>query len=285
MALATIPGGEIMTEAAEEYFKAGQWDDALAVLQSGRRGRRGRRGRHSGDPIPVHGLIALIAGHRNDSAMAQEHLAAVRDQANGPRWLPEGSCYLLLARAVAAERGGQPAEAMALLAQCLDRRLTRDLTHRHLLFPVLTRLALAAGDTATASASVQAALEETPSEQLPAQMTAAQMTAAAHCRGLIEGGTGPLLAAAAYYRSAGCLVDRAQVLEDAAVLLARQGQMVAAQRAFDIAAGLYNGFGASWDLCRADARLSFYGIRPSEAARQVRCQRPSCGGSGALSVR
>lgn len=265
-----------MTEAAEEYFKAGQWDDALAVLQSA---RRVRRPPHSGDPVQVHGLIALIAGHRDDNAMAQEHLAAVRDRANGPRWLPEGSCYLLLARAVVAERGGQPAEAMAVLAQCLDQRLARNLTHRHLLFPVLARLALAAGDTATATATLQAALEETPSGRLPAQRTAAQTTAARHCRGLIEGHPSPLLAAATYYRSAGRPVDRAQVLEDAAVLLARHGQLVAAQRAFDTAAGLYNEFRALWDLCRADARLSLYGIRPSEAAgrlRPVRWWRRSC---------
>lgn len=94
----------MVAAAAEEYFETGQWDDALAVLQSA---RRARRAPHCG-PVQAHGLIALIAGHRDDNAMAQEHLAAARDWANGPRWLPEDSCYLLLARAVAAERMGQP---------------------------------------------------------------------------------------------------------------------------------------------------------------------------------
>jgi hypothetical protein len=247
--------------AAEEYFEAGRWDDALAVLQSARRARRARRVWHSSGPVQVHGLIALIAGHRDDDAMAREHLAAVQDRVNGPRWLSEDSCYLLLARAVAAERRGQPAEAMAVLAQCLGQRLAGYPTHRHLLSPVLARLALAAGDAATVTATAQMALEEAESGQLPLHKAAA-----GHCRGLIIGHPGPLLAAAAYYGPAGRPVDRAHVLEDAAVLLARHGELIAAQRALDTAAGLYNEFRASWDLRRADARLSSYGIRRSGAA-------------------
>lgn len=150
-----------------------------------------------------------------------------------------------------------------MLAQCLDQRLAGNLTHRHLLFPVLARLALAAGDAATATATVQVALEEAESEWLLVPSAALQKAAVGHCRGLMLGHPGPVLAAAAHYGSAGRPVDRAQALEDAAVLLAGHGELMAAQRAFDTAAGLYNKLRALWDMRRADARLSTYGIRRS----------------------
>jgi DNA-binding CsgD family transcriptional regulator len=257
-----------LTAAAERLFEAGQWDDSLALLQPAVR-RRGR-----GDAVVrVHGLIALIAGHRDNAEMADEHLAAVGDQANGPGRLPAGSCFLLLARAVAAERAGRPAEAVAVLAQCLDRRVAENMTHRNLLLPVLARLALAAGDAAAATAAAQAARQEAERQPRPVKMAAA-----GHCRGLVDGDPVPLLTAAAHYDSAGRPPDRAQVLEDAAVLLARHGEMAAARRAFSSAASLYGELRAAWDLRRADARLRRDGIRLDRTVRQLRPAR----GWGAL---
>ena len=57
-------------------------------------------------PLRVHGLFALIAGHRDDSETAKEHLNVVRDQPiDSPR--VRAKVYsLLLARALEAERAG-----------------------------------------------------------------------------------------------------------------------------------------------------------------------------------
>jgi DNA-binding CsgD family transcriptional regulator len=129
----------------------------------------------------------------------------------------------------------------------------------------LTRLALAAGDTATAAAAAQGAAEEAARGPLPV-ITAA----AGHCRGLMAGDPGPVLAAASYYESAGRPFDRAQALEDAAVLLAGRGDLPAGRRAFSDAARLYADLGAAWDLRRADTRLRRYGIRRGRGGRRAR---------------
>jgi DNA-binding CsgD family transcriptional regulator len=79
-----------------------------------------------------------------------------------------------------------------------------------------------------------------------------------------------VLAAAAYYQSAGRPLQHAQALEDAAVLLAARGDLPAARRAFGQAIGVYRGLGAQWDLRHAAARLCGYGIRPSRRAQRAR---------------
>jgi DNA-binding NarL/FixJ family response regulator len=79
-----------------------------------------------------------------------------------------------------------------------------------------------------------------------------------------------VLAAAAYYESAGRPADRAAALEDGAVLLAGRGDPSAARHALGEAAGLYRALGAAWNLRRAQARLSGYGIRLGPAGWQAR---------------
>jgi hypothetical protein len=130
-----------------------------------------------------------------------------------------------------------------VLAQCLDPGVAEDMPDRYTLLPSLARLALAAGDTATAAAAARAAAAETEREPLPVKTAAAGW-----CEGLAA--SDPVLAAAAYYESAGRPLGRAQALEDAAVLLAGAGDLPAARRAFTGAAGLYRALGAVWDLRR-----------------------------------
>jgi DNA-binding CsgD family transcriptional regulator len=77
-----------------------------------------------------------------------------------------------------------------------------------------------------------------------------------------------VLAAVAYYESAGRPLERAQALEDAAMLLAGRGDLPAARRAFSEAVAIYQGLGADWDIRRAAARLNRYGIRPSSRHRR-----------------
>jgi DNA-binding CsgD family transcriptional regulator len=250
----------ICAAAADYYIEVGQWDDALTALET-------TAGMPNFDYLPIlwHGQAALIAAHRDDWENAEEHLAAVRDQGIDSPVSRSVAYCLLRARALAADREGRPEEAVATLAPCLDPEVAEDMQERYLLLPLLTRLALAAGDTATAAAAAQGAAEEAARGPLPV-ITAA----AGHCRGLMAGDPGPVLAAASYYESAGRPFDRAQALEDAAVLLAGKGDVPAARRAFSDAARLYAGLGAAWDLRRADTRLRRYGIRRGRGGRRAR---------------
>jgi DNA-binding CsgD family transcriptional regulator len=84
---------------------------------------------------------------------------------------------------------------------------------------------------------------------------------------LAAGDTGSLLAAASYYQATGRPLDRAQALEDAAVLLTGGGDLAAARDAFATAVALYRGLGAEWDARRAGARLRPAGLRPGRRRR------------------
>jgi DNA-binding CsgD family transcriptional regulator len=65
-------------------------------------------------------------------------------------------------------------------------------------------------------------------------------------------------------------LERAETLEDAAVLLAGRGDLPAARKAAGEAAGIYRDLGARWDLRRAAARLDAYGIRLPARAQRAR---------------
>ena len=242
--------GQACCQAAGYYFGTGRWDDALAVLELA-------ADLPSPDwlPVWVHGLTALIAGHRDDAHTAEEHLAAVRDQTLDSASLRAAGFCLLAGRALAAERAGRPEEATAVLAECLDPGVAKDMRERHLLLPRLVRAALAADDHAAAAAGARAAARDSGRAPLLVKTAGASV-----CRGLLEGDPGLVLAAAACYQSAGMPFNQAQALEDAAVLLAPLGRPPAAEQAFADAVRLYADLGAEWDLRRADDRLRGYGI-------------------------
>jgi DNA-binding CsgD family transcriptional regulator len=250
--------GIVCTVAAEHYFDGGRWDEALAVLEPAAVLLGAEPAR-----LVFHGLAALIAGHRNDSAMAEEHIAAIPVEALRLPGLQTASRRLLLARALAAERAGQPAEAVAMLAPFLKPAAAKTMQGRYLLLPPLARAALAARDDKTLAASAEAARAHFDG---PPVMGAAARV----CRGLAEGDPGPVLDAAAYYQGASRPLDRALALEDAAVLLAGLGQPGEAQRAYTAAAQVYQELGAVWDLERAETRLRQYRIRLRRDRRRAR---------------
>jgi DNA-binding CsgD family transcriptional regulator/tetratricopeptide (TPR) repeat protein len=249
----------IYTAAADYYIEIGQWDDALAALETIEMPEV--------DCIPIlwHGQAALIAAHRDDWDRAEEHLAAVSDQDLDSPANRSVSYCLLRARALAADRDGRPEAGVAMLAPCLEPKVAEEMQERILLLPLLTRLALSVGDLATATAAADGADQEVASGPLPAITAAAGL-----CRGLVAGDPQAVLAAAAYCESAGRPFDRAQALEDAAVLLAAQGDVRSARRAFNDATRLYAELGATWDLRRADTRLRRYDIRRGRVGRRTR---------------
>ncbi|HMH91174.1 MAG TPA: AAA family ATPase [Streptosporangiaceae bacterium] len=261
--------------AAEYYLRIGQWDDALDQLAGingstalpdhlGRAGlpwydgSAGHPGPAGDDPL-WHGISALIAGHRDDRTVAAAHLKAARSEA--PEVATQAhqghAAYLILGRALAAERDGRVREAVTMLQPALA---TDDVAAsgrlRSLWLPTLVRLALECGepDLAKAAAGV--------SEQVAShEMTAVNEATAGHCRGLVARDPVPLLAAARTYRLIGVPLEQAQASEDAAELLAAAGETAQARRSLAEAVGGYASLGAEWDIRRADTRLRRYGIR------------------------
>lgn len=247
---------------AHQHFEAGQWDDALAELQPAVGSDQG-----AGSSL-AHGLIALIAGYRDQDDVAEAHLGAVSEQGGRAAAAAGNSHYLYLARAMAAERAGRPGDAAAVLAACLAPGAAVRMPARHLLFPALVRLALAVGDADTAAAATQAAADEAEREALPVKGAVAD-----HCRGLLTADLAPVLAAAAYHGSAGRPLRRAEALTDAAVLLASQGGTAPARDWFDEAVGLYRDMEAQWAIRSAAARLRDFGIQPPQEDYRARPSR------------
>jgi DNA-binding CsgD family transcriptional regulator len=135
----------------------------------------------------------------------------------------------------------------------------------HQWLPDLVRLAVHAGDTTMARAGLAACEVEAEREVQPARAT----FAARRCAGLLARDPAPVMEAAEHYAAVGRPVERAQTLEDAAVLLAGQGHAGEARAVLADAMKLYTVLGAGWDMRRADSRLRPLGIR-----RGVRGPRP-----------
>jgi DNA-binding CsgD family transcriptional regulator len=81
------------------------------------------------------------------------------------------------------------------------------------------------------------------------------------CRALIGDDTDELLALAEEYRLKGWTLVHVEVLEEAAVRLARAGDAEAARTTFAEVVGFYDGLGAGLDVRRVNARMRPYGIR------------------------
>lgn len=247
---------QIRLLATEHCFLAGRWDDSLAEIQA------------AGDlllPGPpwsllLHGLWALIAGHRDERAVLKEHLAAIADlEITGPG-LRAFALYPVTAQALAAERDSEPGQALARLLAVLDPDPAGAPAARaedsHLWLPDVVRLALAVGDRATAQAATEGC--EAEAGQTP---TLPKHAAAEHCRALLDADASLLLVAVDAYERAGLPLFRAQALENAAVLLAQQGDTARAHAAHSAAVDIYAHLGAAWDILRAGTRLRPFGVR------------------------
>jgi DNA-binding CsgD family transcriptional regulator len=244
---------------ADQYFSLGQWDDALAELDPA-------VGLPGPDYLPplVYGLIALIAAHRQDWQTAEDHLSELPD-GSGIRAAVANSHYVLLARALLAERAGGYAEAARILSTAVDPDMGPELSGRYILLPALARAASELADEATLAAAAAAAQQEAEGSALRVKSAMADQ-----CRGLMTGDPGPVLAAADYFGTAGRPLDHGLALEDAAVLAARRGDQAAARRELGAAVVAYQVLGAEWDIRRAGARLRPFGIRPRRPAHSER---------------
>jgi DNA-binding NarL/FixJ family response regulator len=252
----------VRTLLGQLYYEAGRWDDALAELGPAVASADGS----AAGLADV--LLALIAGHRDEWSEAGKRLAEIPEEPAHPRPFWAAGHYPVLARALGAEQAGQSAEAANILRQCLEPGLATRLPGHYQLLTLLVRFALAAGDAGTAAAA-QAAAADAATDHVPVSVAVAD-----HCRGLLAGDLAAVLAAAGYFEVAGRPLERAQALEDAAVLAAARGDFPAARQALTAAMAVYSSLGAAWDVRRAATRLRPYGVRRVRASYR---QRPTSG--------
>ncbi|MFI5494453.1 BTAD domain-containing putative transcriptional regulator [Actinoplanes sp. NPDC051859] len=261
----------LQVASAVQFFWLGRWDDATAEVSAVAEDGPGLTFLGMREPGAVgmllHGVAALIAGHRQDQALAAAHL----DAANA---LPvtdaerESCDFLLVARALMAEQQGRPADALTEIGPLLTPEYA-PMMLRHQWLPDAVRLALSTGQRDVAEAAAAICATEAAKEVRPARAFAAS----ARCRALLSDDPAPAMRAAGHYRAVGRVPELAAALEDAAVLLAAARRPHESARAGAEAAELYTVLGAQWDLRRARERLDAYGIdvrRDAVAPRGLR---------------
>ena len=248
--------------AAEYSYVNGRWDEALAHLANVEDEFTGA------EPfVTLHGIAAHIALRRGDRQTADAHLRRATDivKTDLPATVPT-LFSLTQALAMRAEADGKLAAAVRLMSRWLEVPVGLRAHQRHGNLPYLVRLALAAGDTATASRAAKTALED-----MAAYRSASRIAAARTCQALVADDAAELLAVADDYRSYGWVSKCSYALEEAAVRLAAAGETARARAALTDAVRGFTVMGASMDVRRADARLRRYGVRrgPRSAHRRA----------------
>ncbi|WP_327321953.1 AAA family ATPase [Streptomyces sp. NBC_01210] len=228
-------------------FHAGDWDDALADVEAGL-----GSGKAFGMSRALHAVAALIAVHRDQTAVAEAHLTASDGASDSGTfaWFYE---YLpLCASALIDEARNEPERAYRRLALAFDRGIGH-LPGRLILgflTPDLVRLALAGNDTANARRFADAARARSEISGAPHHVGDAR-----RCQGLLLQDPDLLLDAARCYQEAPRPLNEARACTDAAELLARSGRLAEARAALDRALALHARLGADWDAARATTRL------------------------------
>jgi len=239
-----LPAGLQVATAVQDYW-LGRWDDALAEVSAVTEDGPGLTLHGMREPGAVtmllHGVAALIALHRDAPDLAAAHLDAA-DAVPASEAERENCDFLLVARALAAERRGRDAEALEILAPLLQPSYA-PLMLRHQWLPDVLRLArrLSRMDIAERAAAICAA--EAAREVRPARAHAAHL----RCQALHSGDPGPARAAAEHYRQVGRRFELAAALEDAAMLSGEHP---------DEALGIYTSMSARWDMARTSRQAS-----------------------------
>ncbi len=260
-----IPG-EIHLAGAVHSYWAGQWQDATEEVRT-ILGRQPETApyllRTPGAVLLVHGLAAMIAGHRGEGDNARGFLQAATQQAFPPAddadFDPEAAGFLMAATALFAEQEGSPEHALDALTPILDPCYPGHVRHQWL--AQLTRLAMRTGDRERAVRAAQAVVVGGDG---PAAADAHAV--AAHCQGIVTQNPDHILTAAAHYGGSDRLLATARALEDAAAPLAKRGRLDEARTSFRRALTMYTQIGAGWDVRRAEARMRPYGIRRAGVA-------------------
>lgn len=242
---------------AQSHFLGGRWDESLSALRACR-----EVADVSGHIAAAECLEALVAVHRGTFVGTPESLGDSDDRFECPSYR-----YLRpWAQALIYETQADPGRAFDTLwgpcEEFVDGLLSATTYHA---FPDLVRLALAAGrkDLVGKVAAVAETVEARYS-------THSRRATVALCRGLAEDDSALVARAVESFREAGRPWYQAQASELLAAQLAAQGGEAQARSALDDAVDLYAGFGADWDIARAEARMREFGIRRGRRGRRNR---------------
>jgi DNA-binding CsgD family transcriptional regulator len=258
----------VLMSSALYGFYRGRWDVALADVDASRE-------LPLDDVYQEHlgGLVAIIAVHRGDRTIANELVSGAKDVPlvdSEARMLIE---YLLVAWALVAEQDGDPVEALTRLRSTYDPDATLEFSRLGIIstlwLPDVVRIAMAVGKPAVAAAAAKACSREAAAQTRPTSSAAAL-----HCQGLLDADPAVLHSSAELFEQTGYPLFRAQALENAAVVHAQLGELMAARSAYYEAIDIYHDLEAAWDIRRADLRLRDYNI--SRGVRGPR-RRPSIG--------
>jgi DNA-binding CsgD family transcriptional regulator len=244
--------------AAQRQYHTGHWDDALAAVEAVGELRL----EHGFYAVVGLSVGALIAGHRDNRVLGAARLRALDQMPMSELLIRNLAPWMVLSRALAAERDGQPRQALEVLAPMLDTGRDYDIGDRFRWTPELVRIALAADQRDAAEQAARLADEDVRLERLPLRVAAASA-----CRGLLTSDPRPLLEAAELYRGGRRILDRGLALENAAVLLAGRDQIMQARETLAAAMGEYASLAADWDMTRAEARMRPFGIRLGRLGR------------------
>ena len=252
--------------SARLRFLQGRWEEALADVRSGLDlPDLLDMGRH------LRGVAALIAVHRRDRATLAGVMPSLgagppatspgRQSAHVPAW----------ALALAAQAGGRPGDAAAILGRAWGEGIGQDRLWylRHYLVPDLVAVTLAAGDPAAACRAADSIAAYAARHPVPALRRSAR-----HARALAGQDADGLAEVAAEHHHAGRPLFAAQAREQCARLLAAAGRASEARAALLEAVPGYQSLDASWDLARAETLLRGLGVR--RGARGPR-RRPKTG--------
>jgi len=259
-----LPVGPQISAAVHHYW-TGRWDEALLELDTV--SEDGPAISYSGlvDPGPngllLHGVSALIALHRHDSATSAAHLDAADELLVVTAAEREACDFLLLARSLAAVQSGDVRRGLDAVKRILNPAYA-DMMLRHQWLPDILRLALEVGDHERVAEVMEVAELEAARETVPTRA----YTALHRCKALVTGDPEPALVAVSHYRQVGRRVELAAALDEASVLLAKAGKRADARGAFAEAAEIFTELDAKWDLARAQAKMDEFGIHHDVAA-------------------
>ena len=237
-----------------ERFIAGEWDDALAELESSL-----ELAEEIGETYSVNYariVMSLISFHRDDLSRAAAAVQAAFQNLAG--WdSPHRASWAAWPHALLQEASGQPAQALKTLTGPLRESSRLGISAE---YPVmgadLVRLAMAEGDISLARQVAAAVGDMASCNDLPWLRGAAL-----RCQGLAENDAHALVAAAGTYAEASRPLELALASEDAATALVRQGDTERARPLLDQAIAIYERLGADRDLSRVNAILRLAGVR------------------------
>jgi DNA-binding CsgD family transcriptional regulator/tetratricopeptide (TPR) repeat protein len=245
------------------HFYAGDWDDAVAELETGLALARERGTLWW--VVPANCMLAYMAIHRDHDSAVDEALAAGASQAASPAG-GFGSNRLRWVTALRHEARGELGHALTLLEAAWESTTASGLLPDQLtLGPDLVRVALAAGDRAQArevAGTMGAIAIRTRVRSVWA--------IARRCHGLVEEDSGALQEAVAALECCPRRVELAFAREDLGAMLLKEGRTSEGTARLDEALLEYRRIGARRDANRAIACLRAAGVRRTAPDRSAR---------------